>query len=474
MQLDQNDIKFILKSDVEINYLRKFGKRIHEDTPEKIVIEELINKALDKNMDLYNPEQRDYLSFIVLRSIGRIKTGEIQILDSKDYEPWLNDNAIPLNKDRKIDWFFFDDYKDYLTSDKGWSENLFARSIDRDTTQILNRLMDPLEKGRWVRKGMVVGNVQSGKTGNYTGLISKSIDAGYKIIIVLAGLHNSLRLQTQQRLDKELVGFDTGTDDNNDRKTRIGVGTKNNHLKNKANIIWITYADPAKGDFTIANAYQGFQINESMTPIILTVKKNKYILENVIKWLKMRGLEGENNVIDDIPLLLIDDECDNASVNTKPRKVIKANKVENEIDATAINRCIRELLNLFGQKGYVGYTATPYANMLIPRDNKEIEQIALDLFPSNFILQLEAPKNYVGPKEIFGLEEIKEIDQEEFDAFPLVRTEVVDRDYYEFIEDGHKADYEIELDLPGSLREAINAFLSCAARIERNQSKTTF
>ena len=102
---------------------------------------------------------------------------------------------------------------------------------------------------------MVVGNVQSGKTGNYTGLISKSIDAGYKIIIVLAGLHNSLRLQTQQRLDKELVGFDTGTDDNANRKTRIGVGTKRNHLDDKAIIYWNTYADPSKGDFTIANAY---------------------------------------------------------------------------------------------------------------------------------------------------------------------------------------------------------------------------
>ena len=138
-------------------------------------------------------------------------------MDSKDYEPWLNDNAIPLDNDREINWLFFDDYRDYMVSDKGWSQNHFTRSIDRDTTQILNRLRDPKDKGRWTKR-MVVGNVQSGKTGNYTGLISKSLDAGYKIIIVLAGLHNSLRLQTQQRLDKELIGFDTSTDENNDRK----------------------------------------------------------------------------------------------------------------------------------------------------------------------------------------------------------------------------------------------------------------
>ena len=163
MQLDQQNIIFLLKSDVEINYLRRFGKRIHEGTPEKIIIEELINEALDKNKDDYDPSQKDYLSFIVLRSIGKTLTGQTQVLDSKDYEPWLNDNAIPLDKDRKINWLFFDDYQEYMTIDKGWSENLFTRSIDRDTTQILNRLMDPKTPGRWNRKGMVVGNVQSGK-----------------------------------------------------------------------------------------------------------------------------------------------------------------------------------------------------------------------------------------------------------------------------------------------------------------------
>jgi hypothetical protein len=141
-------------------------------------------------------------------------------------------------------------------------------------------------------------------------------------------------------------------------------------------------------------------------------------------------------------------------------------------EPTTINRRIRKLLNLFGQRGYVGYTATPYANMLIPRDNQEVEKIAKDLFPSNFIIQLEAPQNYVGPKEIFGLKEIKEIEQEEYDAFPLVRTEIVDNDYELFIEDGHKAYYNITSDLPESLKQAIQCFiLSCAARVERNQSK---
>ena len=201
-----------------------------------------------------------------------------------------------------------------------------------------------------------------------------------------------------------------------------------------------------------------------MPPIILTVKKNKYILENVIKWLKMRGLEDDKEIIDNIPLLLIDDECDNASVNTKPRKINNRKNDENGIDATAINRCIRELLHLFGQRGYVGYTATPYANMLIPRDNKELQEIALDLFPSNFIIQLEAPENYIGPKEIFGLKDIKELDQEKFDAFPLVWTDIVDKDYETFIEDGHKADYVITSDLPESLKEALHCFiLFCAA-----------
>ena len=206
-----------------------------------------------------------------------------------------------------------------------------------------------------------------------------------------------------------------------------------------------------------------------MTPIILTIKKNKYILENVIKWLKMRGLDEEKDIIDDIPLLLIDDECDNASVNTKPLKKRHGNN-NSEIDATAINRCIKNFKFIW-TKGYVGYTATPYANMLIPRDNAEQEQIAKDLFPSNFIIQLDAPSNYIGPKEIFGLKEIRNRTKGVW-CISLLRTDIVDEDYDSFIEDGHKADYFIVSGLPDSLKQAILSFiLSCAAKLERNQTK---
>src|SRR3546814_7333406 len=82
-------------------------------------------------------------------------------------------------------------------------------ALDASTDAILEQLEDPERKGIWDRRGLVVGHVQSGKTGNYTGLICKAADAGYKIIIVLAGLHNNLRSQTQMRLDEGFLGYET-------------------------------------------------------------------------------------------------------------------------------------------------------------------------------------------------------------------------------------------------------------------------
>ena len=213
------------------------------------------------------------------------------------------------------------------------------RSLDSITDQILDHLENPHKAGKWSRKGMVVGHVQSGKTGNYTGLINKAADSGYKVIIVLGGMLNLLRNQTQLRLDAGFVGRDSK------EKTTVGVGQ----------FSWErlpAYFTTSEQDFRKAIANQiGVGISDLREPVLLVVKKNKTTLDNLIDWLKHNNPHN----LKDQPLLLIDDEADLGSINTS---------AEGD-EATAINRKIRELLHLFDRSSYVGYTATPFANIFI-------------------------------------------------------------------------------------------------------------
>ena len=150
------------------------------------------------------------------------------ILESREHEQWLYPSGKPIREDRKIEWKFWTNYSQYLLQ-KGWAYKVID-TIDEMTTKILMRLEDPKRLGKWDRRGMVVGDVQSGKTANYTGLICKAADSGYSLIVVLAGLHNSLRSQTQQRLDEDFIGYDSDKDDKKLQKTyQIGVGKFANH-----------------------------------------------------------------------------------------------------------------------------------------------------------------------------------------------------------------------------------------------------
>jgi hypothetical protein len=138
--------------------------------------------------------------------------------DQQDHIPWLPDRKAEIN------WDFWDRYRRYLEEEKGWSPATVDR-LEQLTDSILERLEEPQRPGDWSRRGMVVGQVQSGKTSNYTGLICKAVDAGYKLIIVLAGLHNSLRSQTQLRLDEGFLGWDSQNNRAFDPGNRfIGVG----------------------------------------------------------------------------------------------------------------------------------------------------------------------------------------------------------------------------------------------------------
>jgi hypothetical protein len=380
--------------------------------------------------------------------------------DKQDHLPWLPDRKAEIN------WDFWDRYRRYLEEEKGWSPATVDR-LEQLTDSILARLEEPQRPGDWSRRGMVVGQVQSGKTSNYTGLICKAVDAGYKLIIVLAGLHNSLRSQTQLRLDEGFLGWDSQNNRAFDTENRfIGVGLI--PTKKQLRALPVT-SSSEKGDFSKRIADQCGAAPGGADPILMVVKKNKTVLNNLVKWaLNWANTDRQlgRKVVRNSPLLIIDDEADNASVNTKEVRLDDTGIPHEEQEATAINKLIRQLLHSFEKTAYVGYTATPFANIFIHPQVRTSEH-GEDLFPRHFIINLPAPSNYVGPVQVFGLDADSTVDLESVSGLDIVRI-VEDQD--EWMPTGHKKEH-VPPYLPLSLKEAIRAFiLSCAVRFWRGQT----
>ncbi len=364
------------------------------------------------------------------------------LVDMERRKPWYK--VFKANNPNTIDNGFWQRYKTYLQSEKHFAPDV-VKSTDNLTDDIMDYLFDPnLRKIEIDKKGLVVGHVQSGKTSNFTSLICKASDAGFNLIIILAGIHNNLRSQTQTRLDEEFLGFDTQYKrvyDTNGEFT-IGVGKIGGYPNTVASSLTTS---EQKGDFTAQKANGGIAFNTSDT-LIMVVKKNSSILKRVKNWLETKA--DTNNKIEIKSLLVIDDEADHASINTKK---------ESETP-TAINRLIREIMSLFYRRAYVGYTATPFANIFINCDNTD------DLFPRDFIVSLPAPSNYIGPDKIFGTSvELSDND----DLLPICRKI---SDFQDFFPDKQKMDGQLPHSLPESLITAIQSFIiTCAIRTLRGQ-----
>lgn len=379
--------------------------------------------------------------------------------DQQDHIQWLPDRKA------QISWDFWDRYRRYLEESKGWSPVTVDR-LEQLTDSILERLEAPQRPGDWSRRGMVVGQVQSGKTSNYTGLVCKAVDAGYKLVVVLAGLHNSLRSQTQLRLDEGFLGWDSQNSRAFDTGNRfIGAGLI---LTGKQLRALPVTSSAEKGDFSKQVADQCGATPGGSDPILMVVKKNKTVLTNLLKWaLTWANQDSQlgRKVIKDYPLLIVDDEADNASVNTKEVILDEAGVPREDQEATAINKLIRQLLHTFEKTAYIGYTATPFANIFIHPQVKTGDH-GEDLFPRHFIVNLPAPSNYVGPVQVFGLDADSSTDLENVSGLNIVRI-IEDQD--EWMPTGHKKEHTPPY-LPASLKEAIRAFiLSCAVRFWRGQ-----
>lgn len=395
---------------------------------------------IDKE-NIFNQLQKHFITY---------ERSESSIL-SDDHNHWLK------FKELEIKWKFWNRYKEYL-SKKNWSESAID-DINIDTHKILDSLWDPTKNttaDQWDRRGMVVGNVQSGKTANFTGLICKAADAGFKVIIVLAGMHNSLRVQTQKRLDEEFLGYKSDSDE--ESKVLIGVS----EISTDCDWIDTITTQSNSGDFS-KKVSNNFNRHMSSNPILLVVKKNVYVLKNILKWLTntAQTIDSDGKRFHSgFPLLLIDDEADNASVDTSEIFFNEDGTPDKNHDPKAINKSIRRILKVFNQSAYVAYTATPQANIYIHQKAETVNE-GPDLYPRHFIINLESSSQYFGPKTIFGDENEQGLD--------LVR---VRDDYTQWIPDGHKSYHKIDLEkeIPESLRDAIHSFiLATSARIERGQ-----
>jgi Z1 domain len=366
---------------------------------------------------------------------------------------------------RKKDWRYWQRYRE-------WQERKLSATVvdklDQSTDTVLSLLEDPLRDGPWDRRGLVVGHVQSGKTGHYTGLICKAADAGYKIIIVLAGMHNNLRSQTQVRLDEGFLGYETKPIVENIRI--IGVGEIDGDPAIRPNFA-TNRSD--KGDFSTAAA-KNLGITPEQRPWLFVVKKNKTVLERLLRWIRNHVAnavdEHGNKIVTNLPLLIIDDEADHASVDTGEQVFDSEGKPDEEHQPTAINRLIRRILNSYTRAAYVGYTATPFANIFI-HERGATREDGPDLFPSSFIVNLAAPSNYVGPARVFGLGE------EGDKGLPLIRL-IADHSDAEGRggwmpqkhRNGHVPLHDGLDAMPPSLQEAIQAFiLACSIRYLRGQ-----
>jgi hypothetical protein len=381
--------------------------------------------------------------------------------DPTDHLPWL------VGKFGEIEaasgWRYWKRYARLLEEEKSWSPDVLDRT-GKLIDQVLEQLEYPKRPGAWDRRGLVCGHVQSGKTAHYTGLICKAADAGYKLIVVIAGAHDDLRSQTQLRLDEGFLGYESSQIVRDGGMKPVGVGILDPGCQPPDTITNSTQ----NGDFNRAVADR-FLIQPGGKPLLFVIKKNASVLKNLVRWVDFsaghgHGPEG-HPLVRGVPLLVIDDEADYASVDTGEGTVDEDGNPDPDHDPRAINGLIRKLLFHFEQKAYVGYTATPFANIFIHNKGKTDDH-GEDLFPRSFIVNLPAPSNYVGPARVFGHDPDPDAGLEERDALPIIRHA---RDYQTWLPDKHKKD-ETPGNLPPSLKEALRAFvLTCAARRARGQ-----
>jgi len=264
-------------------------------------------------------------------------------------------------------WSNWERHEAFLRSQPKWKPHQ-VDSVAEESLRIIGKTA-AIERQEFQCRGLVVGYVQSGKTANFTAVAARAADVGYRLIIVLSGIHDSLRNQTQKRLNSELVNLGN---------------------------IWTTLTNETQ-DFQIPVVANGFA---DAGTVLIVAKKIPPVLRRLKEWIK--ALEGQ---LGDIPVLIIDDEADQASINTKGNRTdpsVDDDGVLDTGDPSITNALIRDTLQRIPRATYIAYTATPFANILID-PNAVDSEVGIDLFPKDFVVQLPRPDGYTGTEELFGI-----------------------------------------------------------------------
>ena len=379
----------------------------------------------------------------MLHASFRIRMEMGQTIKS-EHVPWLDARRAG------IEPFYWTRYRQLLLR-SGWPP-LVAGTLDRSMDELLDLLGDPAEVAGWKRRGLVVGDVQSGKTASYAALLCKAADAGYRMVVLLTGTLENVRRQTQERLDAAFVGLDSRdflATGQLKHKTYVGVGL----IDSRRDGVVFTSRD---NDFRKNTATAlNIALEAVREPVLVVSKKNKRVLESLAGWLRARNADRDGHI--DLPMLLIDDEADNASINTKAKTG----------QATAINAAIRDLLSLFTRSSYVGFTATPFANIFIDPSSND-DMLGDDLFPRDFIHLLEPPDNYIGMDRLFPPLDPETIDPDDREAWDAGLRTIADSS--DWLPVDHKSG-DRPGPFPNSLSMALRYFLlACAVRDREAQT----
>lgn len=382
---------------------------------------------LNETIDIESQEFEELISDNFLN----IKPEAPKVFEDEGFVPWLNDQK------PNITWDFYNRYERYLLTRKGWKPTVISE-LNQCSDIILDHLANPKSTKYFNKKGLVIGDIQSGKTANYTALINKAIDAGYKIVIVLAGMTRDLRNQTQKRLDAEVLGYETKTEG---KGKTIGVG----EFKS-LNIEGLTYSDSPKDFGDMKKYFSTHTLDQNLNPIVAIVKKQTSVLTHLHNFLSKSQAYCYTNDKLDIPILIIDDEVDQASVDTKNAQTLE--------EASAINKKIRTILDGLNRYSYVGYTATPFANVFIDPDKQ-------DLYPKDFILTIPSSNDYCGIKEYFG---VNAIDEDDYSSDHSNDLFVNIKDYGELFNNAKRIDAgSVTEALNNSIKDAIKSFIIAAS-----------
>lgn len=344
--------------------------------------------------------------------------GESYIVENKDqHEPWFGKYYKDLQHTR------WDRYLNFLKNKKNYPPAV-TNSMNENLFKIIDLVGNPNGEN-FEKKGLVVGDVQSGKTSNYIGLMNLATDAKYQIMIVLTGTTNTLREQTQIRIEEGL---------GKSNQNPVGVSAiKDHNYKDFKEPVYLT---SATSDFNKnSREITSIGLEQTMVPIVIVTKKNTSSLEHIYSWLSEYSMKFKHDYIDS-SLLLIDDEADFASIDT----------ADPEKDPTTINSKIRQILKLFTKSSYIGFTATPFANVFINPESDN-QMYGQDLFPSDYIYILGESTEYVGVEKLFD---------EKYEGNTIVTIEPSEVETYLPLK--HKKDHDFS-SLSPSMKDAVNAFL---------------